>query len=99
MGKIMTDELKLKYLKSRFYKYCINRCPAKDVDGEFRFYKRPDLYQWSKDAYERGDDCFYVEPVDPDKPHGELRLSDPIYEYEFDGNISEDMYKMLFEDE
>lgn len=68
--------------------------PAKLADGKMQLYKRNDLYQWSKQAYEEGKECFYARPVDPNNPCGQLMLCEPEYSYE----STIQMDKALYED-
>ena len=35
-------------------------------------YKRQDLSQWAKDAFEAGEDFFYASPMSSETPYGEL---------------------------
>lgn len=82
-----------------FEKRCINKYDAKSKkDKTVILYRRPDLYEWACEAVERGEDCFYCRPIDPDNPYGKLELCEPEYrwfiknknglsEYEFESLI------------
>ena len=80
----------LKPLLPYFSKYCTNRYEATLPNGKMQSYLREDLHQWSKEAYERGDRYFYVEPVSPNLPNGKLRLSKPKYIYSFSVTLTDD---------
>ena len=51
----MNDKEKLKFLKDKFYKVCINALPAGQP------YKNPELYKLSKNAKKQGKSYFYFE--------------------------------------
>lgn len=56
-------------------------------------YKRKDLYQWAKAAFERGEEYFYARPVDPNNPYGKLELCDPSYRYTAAFDVDKDIYE------
>ena len=56
-------------------------------------YKRNDLYQWAKAAFERGEEFFYARPVDPNNPYGKLELCDPSYHYTATFDVDKDIYE------
>ena len=56
-------------------------------------YKRNDLYQWAKAAFERGEEYFYARPVDPNNPYGKLELCDPSYYYTATFDVDKDIYE------
>ncbi len=64
--------------KLRAWEYC-------RVDNPFAkrpfLYRRDDLSRWAKEAFERGEDYFYVKPVNPLDPNGRLELCEPTYRY------------------
>lgn len=69
-------------------------------DGKVRFarngpalYKRADLTEFARKAYEAGEDYFYYKPVDPNHIYGELELCDPEYDYVATLIFSEDIYR------
>lgn len=64
-----------------FVKVCINKLPAKDNSGKLTLYRRNDLYQLSKKAFENGEDYFFYEPVNINDPYGQLKESEPKYAY------------------
>lgn len=61
----------------------------------FQDYRRDDLYHWSKEAFERGEEYFYAEPVNPNLPYGKLKLCEPHYEYQLKRNLTIDEYDEL----
>lgn len=56
-------------------------------------YKRNDLYQWAKAAFERGEEYFYARPVDPNDPYGTLELCEPSYHYTATFAVDTDIYE------
>ena len=72
-------------LKDYFVKECVNSYKAfdYDIDGNKvpMLYRRDDLYRWSKEAFEKGEDYFYCRPVNPLEPCGRLELCEPEYKY------------------
>lgn len=89
----------LRYLQERFIRVCTNWYSAKNYKtNEPTWYKRGDLWQWAQEAYERGEDYFYAEPVDHNNPNGKLRLCEPHYEYKFVDTLSEEEYKNVFKE-
>lgn len=56
----------------------------------------PDLYKFATEAYERGEDCFYAEPVDPEEPNGNLKLCEPKYVYRLSRDITVEEYEAIF---
>ena len=84
--------------KDFFQKKCTNQMLATTVrDGKLvpMLYRRGDLTQWAKEAYERGEPYFYCEPVNPDKPNGELQLCEPKYIYVLKQGLSEEEFLEL----
>lgn len=61
----------------------------------YQLYRRDDLYQWSKEAFERGEKYFYAEPVDPKNPYGKLRLCEPHYVYQLVAPLTPKEYEEL----
>lgn len=58
-----------------------------------RLYKRDDLSQMAKKAFERGESYFYAKPVDENNPYGELILCEPSVQYHCDMLIDNDLYE------
>lgn len=104
----MTDAEKLEKLKSMFVQKVVNACSAVErvpekysLSGQEekcpRLYRRDDLTTWAKEAFDRGEDVFYVEPVDKNNPNGALRLSEPRHEYVMaTGALTQEEYEELF---
>lgn len=88
----------LERFKPLFVKYCTNAYFAISPTGSRQPYLRDDLDKWSKEAYERGEQYFYAEPVDPRDPHGTLHLVEPKYNYHLSLTLSEAEYKELFDE-
>ena len=94
LKKIFTEppylEKDLKEIKNKFTKVCTNAHQAG------KFYKRADMNKWSEEAYERGDDFFYTEPVDSNKPFAGIKLSAPKYVYELKKGLTPEEFERLF---
>ena len=86
----------LEDLKKCFSKVYTNQYRADD-DGRPMLYRLDDLSQWEKEAFERGEKLFYVEPVDKNFPYGKLQLTEPKVEYKLCRNLTEEEFKLLFE--
>ena len=88
-------------LMTAFCKVCVNRYSAIDHahGGGPMLYRRHDLYQWSKEAYERGEECFYCEPADPNDRfgYGKLRLCEPKYTYQLRRDLTPEEFELLFD--
>lgn len=73
---------------------------TKSTKKEVVPYARNDLYQWTKEAFERDELFFYVKPINPDEPHGKLELCDPTYSYRseliFNAGIYEEWINGIF---
>lgn len=82
-------------LRQCFSITCVNAHHA-SKSGKPMLYKRNDLYQWSKEAFENGKDYFFVEPVNPEKPNGELRLAEPRFEYKLKRNLTKEEFNAVF---
>ncbi len=82
-----------------FVKICVNAYLSTDINDKTNptpmNYRRGDLYQWAKEAFEKGQPYFYCEPVNPDKPYGKLQLCEPKYEYKLKRNLTEEEYQIL----
>lgn len=68
-------------------------CTAIKTNGEQMLYKRRDLTQWAKEAYDRGETKFYVKPVDALHPCGQLELCDPDYKYKTKLTFDVELYE------
>lgn len=77
-------------IKGKFIKVCTNAHQAGKT------YRKADLNKWSEEAYERGEEFFYTEPIDPSKPFGGLKLSEPNYIYELKKGLTEEEFERLF---
>lgn len=85
--------------KNKFVKVCTNSTRAYDtktVDGVLTkvpmLFRREDLTQWAKEAFERGEDYFYYEPVNPLNPYGKQRLCEPNYAYALKHKLTPDEF-------
>lgn len=58
-----------------------------------QLYKRNDLNTWAQEARDRGEDCFYARPVNPNDPYGELKHCEPNYHYDCHMTIDKDLYE------
>lgn len=55
--------------------------PVYVKENEPAMYRRKDLYEFAKEAFEKGEDYFYYRPVNKDDPYGPLEKCDPEYAY------------------
>lgn len=85
-----------------FKRVCTNGYKAttvKVVDGKPQKvpmeYRREDLSEWAKEAFNRGEWLFYAEPVNPDCPCGRLRLCEPKYKYELRKSLTVEEYELV----
>ena len=85
-------------LRNAFRKVCTNRANAIDRAHNCPcLYRRGDLYHWAVEAFNRGEEYFYYEPVDPTEPTGKLRLCEPKYAYVLTRNLTIHEYEVLFD--
>ena len=58
-------------LQLLFNRYCVNISRRFDAvkNGEPMLYRREDITQWAKEAFERGEKYFYCKPVDEKNPY------------------------------
>lgn len=92
----MADLRDLKYL---FHRKPVNAYQASEWRGGekiVKWYRHPDLYAMAKEAFEKGEDCFYCVPANKDNPNGHLVSSGPVYRYELHLNFSEEEFENLF---
>ena len=62
-------------------------------DGTRQEYRRVDLNNLSKEAYEKSKKYFYADSADEENPYGELKLSEPRYRYESKIVIDNDIFE------
>lgn len=55
-------------------------------------FRRADLWNWAKEAFAKGENWFYVKPVDITDPCGRLELCEPTYSYIADLKFDEALY-------
>ena len=63
---------KRRNLKKLFRLVPLNAHPSYALQGAQKvpmLYKRADLSQWAREAFDKGEDYFYVEPVDEANPN------------------------------
>lgn len=82
-------------LLTLFTKTCVNGYPAIKNDKRPMLYRRNDLTTWAQEAFDRGEPCFYAEPVDPKRPNGKLRLCEPEYKYKLSRMLDESEFELL----
>lgn len=85
-------------LKKCFRKDCVNVYSAEE-GGKPRLYRRTDLTMWAAEAFARGEEYFYAEPVDPKEPYGELKLAKPRYVYTCSRALTEEEFETVFGEE
>ena len=73
-----------------------NECPVVDDKGKRRWYRHPDLDEFSKQAYEKGQEYFYVKPANEKDPYGKQILCEPEYEYFLKRPLTKEEFDNLF---
>lgn len=84
-------------LKKCFRKKCLNAYSAEE-DGQPRLYRRKDLTMWAAEAFARGEEWFYAEPVNEKEPYGKLQLTEPKYVYVCNRQLTEEEFEAVFGD-
>ena len=86
-------------LSKLFVKVCTNQLPAIDLrhfkatkEKRPAAYKRAELCTWAKEAFDRGENVFYVNTT----RDGKVELAKPKYEYMLIRNLSVEEYLQLF---
>ena len=74
------------------WEYNVNK-KTKMLEKQIIMYRREDLYNWAKEAMERGEKFFYAKPVNPDEPYGKFELCSPSYHYEAKLEFDHDLYE------
>ncbi len=81
------------------YEYSCNP-DAKSIEKKPLIYRREDLSQWAKESFEKNEPGFYVKPVNPNAPYGQLELCTPTYSYKteliFDTSTYEEWINGIF---
>ena len=80
-------------IRNHSYKVPTNKRCTAIKDGQPMLYRRHDLTQWAREAYDRGEQYFYIRPVDPLRPYDELELCDPNFVYEANLKFDLDLYE------
>lgn len=73
-----------------------NECIVTDDKGKRQWYRHPDLDEFSKQAYEKGQEYFYVKPADKNDPYGKQVLCEPEYEYFLKRPLTKEEFDNLF---
>lgn len=73
-----------------------NKCPVVDDKGKRQWYRHPDLDEFSKQAYEKGQGCFYAKPANEKDPYGKQVLCEPEYEYFLKRPLTKEEFDNLF---
>lgn len=61
-------------------------------------YRREDLTQWAKEAFECGEEYFYCKPINKRDPYGKLVLyePEPNYHFRLSRPLTEEEYNNIF---
>lgn len=73
-----------------------NECIVTDDKGKRQWYRHPDLDEFSKQAYEKGQEYFYVKSADKNDPYGKQILCEPEYEYFLKRPLTKEEFDNLF---
>lgn len=83
-------------LKRLLRRRTTNECIVTDDKGKRQWYRHPDLDEFSKQAYEKGQEYFYVKPADKNDPYGKQVLCEPKYEYVLKRPLTKEEFDNLF---
>lgn len=83
-------------LKRLLRRRTTNECIVTDDKGKRQWYRHPDLDEFSKQAYEKGQEYFYVKPADKNDPYGKQVLCEPEYEYFLKRPLTKEEFDNLF---
>ena len=83
-------------LKRLLRRRTTNECIVTDDKGKRQWYRHPDLDEFSKQAYEKGQEYFYVKPADKNDPYGKQVLCEPEYEYVLKRPLTKEEFDNLF---
>ncbi len=67
-----------------------------DDKGKKQWYRHPDLDEFSKEAYEKGQEFFYAKPANKNDPYGKQVLCEPEYEYVLKRPLTKEEFDNLF---
>lgn len=87
-----------KYFLDKCFKKATNAYYAVDISSrerERQRYRRPDLDEISKEAFENGERYFFCEPANPMNPKGWQIKSEPKYVYECHIKLTVEEYEEL----
>lgn len=73
-----------------------NEYPVIDDKGKRQWYRHPDLDEFSKQAYEKGQKYFYAKPADKNDIYGKQVLCEPEYEYVLKRPLTKEEFDNLF---
>ncbi len=85
-----------------FHPGCTNCYPACEQkpgskEKQAKLYRRNDLTQFAKEAFENGESVFYAEPADPNRPYGPLKLCKPQRVYTCNVTVTQEQYEKLLQ--
>lgn len=83
-------------LKRLLRRRTTNECIVTDDKGKRQWYRHPDLDEFSKQAYEKGQEYFYVKPANKNDPYGKQVLCEPEYEYVLKRPLTKEEFDNLF---
>lgn len=85
-----------------FHPGCANGYPACEQkpglgEKQAKLYRRDDLTQFAKEAFENGESVFYAEPADPNRPYGPLKRCEPRLVYTCNVTVTQKQYEKLLQ--
>lgn len=85
-----------------FHPGCTNCYPACEQkpgskEKQAKLYRRNDLTQFARKAFENGESIFYAEPADPNRPYGPLKLCKPQRVYACNVTVTQEQYEKLLQ--
>ena len=104
LRKDVKENMIIEDIEALFVKICTNELPAIDVlyfkkTGQKRpmVYRREDLTQWAKEAFDRGETTFHAQAVPNGRANGPMELAEPAYQYALIRNLTPEEYNFLFQ--
>ena len=89
------DDLKL-LLKCRITNEYLAGYSVINDKGKRQQYRHPDLDEFSKEAYGKGQEFFYAKPANKNDPYGKQVLCEPEYEYVLKRPLTKEEFDNLF---
>lgn len=86
--------------KNKFVKVSTNQLKSYEYRSGKKvpmLYRRGDFTHFAQGAFDKGEDFFYTEPVNPLDPYGRHRLSEPKYIYKLKSDLTEQEFNEMLQ--